>query len=134
MDEIRLPIFDETDIVDARQQGRKLGTTLGFSGSELTLIATAISEIARNIVVYAKEGYITLSIVGTSSKHGLLVLAEDNGPGIVDLSLAMMDGYSTHKSLGLGLPGAKRLMDEFEIESSPGKGTVIRMIKWKQRH
>jgi serine/threonine-protein kinase RsbT len=133
MDEIRLPIFDETDIVDARQQGRKLGTTLGFSGSELTLIATAISEIARNIVVYAKEGYITLSIVGTSSKHGLLVLAEDNGPGIVDLSLAMMDGYSTHKSLGLGLPGAKRLMDEFEIESSPGKGTVIRMIKWKQR-
>jgi len=133
MNEIRLPIFDETDIVDARQQGRKLGTTLGFSGSELTLIATAISEIARNIVVYAKEGYITLSIVGTSSKHGLLVLAEDNGPGIVDLSLAMMDGYSTHKSLGLGLPGAKRLMDEFEIESSPGKGTVIRMIKWKQR-
>jgi serine/threonine-protein kinase RsbT len=133
MDEIRLPIFDETDIVDARQQGRKLGTTLGFSGSELTLIATAISEIARNIVVYAKEGYITLSIVGTAPKHGLLVLAEDNGPGIVDLSLAMMDGYSTHKSLGLGLPGAKRLMDEFEIESSPGKGTVIRMIKWKQR-
>jgi serine/threonine-protein kinase RsbT len=133
MNEIRLPIFDETDIVDARQQGRKLGTTLGFSGSELTLIATAISEIARNIVVYAKEGYITLSIVGTAPKHGLLVLAEDNGPGIVDLSLAMMDGYSTHKSLGLGLPGAKRLMDEFEIESSPGKGTVIRMIKWKQR-
>ena len=101
MNEIRLPIFDETDIVDARQQGRKLGTTLGFSGSELTLIATAISEIARNIVVYAKEGYITLSIVGTAPKHGLLVLAEDNGPGIVDLSLAMMDGYSTHKSLGL---------------------------------
>ncbi len=133
MNEIRLPIFNETDIVAARQEGRALGSTLGFSGSELTLIATAISEIARNILTYAKEGSITLSIVGATPKHGLLVLAEDNGPGIADLSLAMQDGYSTNKSLGLGLPGAKRLMDEFEIESAPGEGTVIKMIKWKQR-
>lgn len=133
MDEIRLPIFNETDIVAARQQGRALGSTLGFSGSELTLIATAISEIARNIVIYAKEGRITFSIVATGAKRGLLVLAEDDGPGIADLSLAMQDGYSTNKSLGLGLPGAKRLMDEFEINSTPGQGTVIKMIKWKQR-
>lgn len=132
MNEIRLPILNEIDIVAARQEGRALGSTLGFSGSELTLIATAISEIARNIVAYAGEGSITLSIVGAPPKRGLLVLAEDKGPGIADVSLAMQDGYSTGRSLGLGLPGSKRLMDEFEIESALGKGTVIRMIKWKQ--
>lgn len=132
MDEIKLPISNETDIVDARQQGRALGSTLGFSSSELTLIATAISEIARNIVTYAKEGEITISIVGSASRRGLQVIAKDRGPGIVDLSLAMQDGYSTCKSLGLGLPGARRLMDEFEIESEVGKGTVIKMIKWKK--
>ncbi len=130
MDEIKLPITSEVDIVEARQQGKKLGATLGFSSSELTLIATAISEVARNIVTYAKHGHITLSLVG---ERGIQVVAEDYGPGIEDLSLAMQDGFSTAKSLGLGLPGAKRLMDEFEIESELGKGTVIKMIKWKRR-
>ena len=133
MNEMRLPIFNEMDIVAARQQGRALGTTLGFSGIELTIIATAVSEIARNIITYAKEGSITFSVVGTTPKRGLLVLAEDNGPGIADLSLAMQDGYSSHKSLGLGLPGTRRLMDEFEIASELGKGTVIKMIKWKKQ-
>lgn len=133
MDEIRLPISNEVDIVAARHQGRAIGTKLGFSSSELTLIATAISEIARNIVTYAKQGYITFSIVGSMPKEGVQIVAEDDGPGIADVSMAMQDGYSTNKSLGLGLPGAKRLMDEFEIESALGKGTVIRMIKWKHR-
>lgn len=133
MDEIRLPISNEVDIVAARHEGRALGSKLGFSSSELTLIATAISEIARNIVTYAKEGHITFSVVGGMPKQGVQIVAEDKGPGIADISLAMQDGFSTHKSLGLGLPGARRLMDEFEIQSELGKGTVIRMIKWKQR-
>ena len=133
MDEIRLPISNEVDIVAARQQGRSLGAQLGFSSSELTLIATAISEIARNIVIYAKEGVITFSIIGSQPRLGVQIIAEDQGPGISDLSLAMEDGYSTNKSLGLGLPGSRRLMDEFEIESAPGKGTTIRMVKWKKR-
>lgn len=133
MDEVRIPISNEIDIVSARQQGKAIGSSLGFSSSELTLIATAISEIARNIVTYAREGLVTLSVVDMGSKQGLSIVAEDEGPGIPDLSLAMQDGYSTGKSLGLGLPGARRLMDEFEIQSEVGKGTVIRMVKWKQR-
>lgn len=132
-DEIRIPIANETDIVVARQQGRSIGSQLGFSSSELTLIATAISEIARNIVTYAKEGHISFSIVGGMQRRGLMIVAEDKGPGIADLSLALQDGYSSSRSLGLGLPGTKRLMDEFEIDTEVGKGTVIRMIKWNVR-
>ena len=133
MDAVSLPIASEMDIIAARQHGRALGSRLGFSSSELTLIATAISEIARNIVSYAGAGQMTVSVVGSAPKLGVLVVAEDRGPGIADLTLAMQDGYSTHKSLGLGLPGAKRLMDEFEIQSELGKGTVVRMIKWKRK-
>ncbi len=133
MQEIRIPICSDTDIVAARKLGREMGTKLGFSSSELTLIATAISEIARNMVTYAHDGVISFAAVGTTNKRGLLIVAEDKGPGIADLSLALQDGYSTSKSLGLGLPGAKRLMDEFEIDSKPGVGTVIKMIKWNRR-
>ena len=102
----------------------------GFSGSDLTVIATAISEIARNIIVFAQRGEVTLSVVEKADKRGLLVIAEDHGPGIPDITQAMCDGFSTGKSLGLGLPGAKRLMDEFEIQSEVGKGTTITMTKW----
>lgn len=133
MDEIRIPIANEVDIVAARQQGRTLGSKLGFSSSEQTLIATAISEIARNIVTYARQGHITFSIVEALPKQGVQIVAEDEGPGIADISLALQDGYSSNKSLGLGLPGAKRLMDEFEIDSQLGRGTTIKMIKWKHR-
>jgi serine/threonine-protein kinase RsbT len=133
MDEIRVPIATEIDIVAARQEGRALGATLGFSSSELTVIATAISEIARNIVKYAREGQITFSLIGSMPRRGLMIVAEDKGPGIADLSLALQDGYSTSKSLGVGLPGAKRLMDDFEINTELGKGTSIKMIKWKQQ-
>jgi serine/threonine-protein kinase RsbT len=120
----------EVDIVSARQQGRALAIEIGFSGGDLTLIATAISEIARNIVVYAKHGEILLSPIQDGARRGILVVARDQGPGIPDVAQAMQDGYSTGKSLGLGLPGAKRIMDDFEIVSEVGKGTTVTMRKW----
>jgi serine/threonine-protein kinase RsbT len=120
------------DIVEARQKGRELAQTIGFSGSDLTLIATAISEIARNIVLYADRGEISLGIAENGSRRGIVVVARDQGPGIADIERAMRDGYSTGKSLGLGLPGARRLMDEFEITSIVGQGTTVTMRKWKR--
>ena len=95
----------------------------------MTLIATAISELARNIVQYAQRGEIILSVV-EGSRRGIQIVARDQGPGIPDLELAMRDGYSTGGSLGLGLPGARRLMDEFAIDSEVGKGTTVSMRKW----
>jgi serine/threonine-protein kinase RsbT len=118
------------DVVTARQKGREMAQRIGFSGSDLTIIATAISEIARNIVLYARRGEVIVSPVKEGSKRGLLVVARDEGPGIADIEQAMRDGFSTGKSLGLGLPGARRLMDEFEIVSEMGKGTVVTMKKW----
>ena len=118
------------DIVTARQKGRALATELGFNGSDLTLIATAISEIARNIVTHAKCGEILLTPLNHIGKHGILIVANDQGPGIPDVNRAMQYGYSTAKGLGVGLPGAKWLMDEFEIESKVGNGTKVTMRKW----
>jgi len=129
-DEARVRIDHDADVITARQKGRDLAMKAGFSGSDLTVIATAISEIARNIIVFAQRGEVTLSVVEKADKRGLLVIAEDHGPGIPDITQAMCDGFSTGKSLGLGLPGAKRLMDEFEIQSEVGKGTTITMTKW----
>lgn len=123
-------IAHETDIVVARREGRAMATPLGFSSGELALIATAISEIARNIVVYAKRGEVALEVVEKNARRGLQVTARDQGPGIADVERAMQDGFSTSKSLGLGLPGARRLMDDFHIESIVGKGTTIVMTKW----
>ena len=105
---------------------------LRFSTSELTLIATAISEVARNIVTYAGSGEIVLRIVQRGPRRGLLVIARDQGPGIADIARAMEDGYSTSRSLGLGLPGSRRLMDEFELASELGKGTEVTMTKWER--
>jgi serine/threonine-protein kinase RsbT len=129
-EETHVPIDRDGDIVAARQKARELATQVGFSGSDLTIIATAISEVARNIMVYANRGEVVLSAVQRGSQRGVLVIARDNGPGIADIELAMRDGFSTGKSLGLGLPGARRLMDEFEIASEIGKGTTITMRKW----
>src|SRR6185312_6256184 len=106
----------------ARLAGRELATEAGFKGSDLTLIATAISEVARNIVVYAGDGEISLAVLQNEHRKGLSVVARDQGPGIPDIERAMQDGFSTGNSLGLGLPGARRLMDEFEIESHVGQG------------
>jgi serine/threonine-protein kinase RsbT len=128
--ETRIIIAHEVDIVTARREGRALAAQLGFSTGELAVIATAISEVARNIVVYAKRGEIELSLVQAGAKRGVRVIARDDGPGIPDIALAMRDGYSTSRGLGLGLPGARRIMDEFEIVSEVARGTTIRMTKW----
>lgn len=128
----RVPIQADSDIVTARQTGRELASELGFSQTDLTLIATAVSEIARNIVLYADKGEVVFSLVQNGSRVGILIVATDQGPGIRDVELAMQHGYSTMNSLGLGLPGARRMMDEFEISSVIGKGTNIRMVKWVQ--
>lgn len=131
-DEVRIPIEHDVDIVTARQEGRKLAARIGFSGSDLTVIATAISEIVRNIVVYAKHGELEISAIRAGGRQGILIVARDTGPGIADLGRAMTDGYSTGGSLGLGLPGARRLMDEFDIVSTVGQGTTVTMKKWMQ--
>ena len=123
-------IQSSADIVTARRQGRALASRAGFSNSNLTIIATAISEVARNIVEYAQEGEVTISLIGDEHKQGIQIVAADQGPGIADLSTVMRDGFSTGKGLGIGLPGARRLMDEFEIASELGKGTTVTMKKW----
>lgn len=125
-----VPIRVEGDIVTARQRGRTLAGELGFSSTECTLIATAISEVARNIIEYAGTGEIALARVFDSEARGIVIVARDRGPGIPDVTLAMRDGYSTGGSLGMGLPGAKRLMDELDIETGPDAGTVITLRKW----
>jgi serine/threonine-protein kinase RsbT len=129
--EVRVPIITDQDIVVARQKGRTLAIAMGFSSGDATLIATVISELARNIVTYAKTGEVELKAIRNTSRFGLQVLARDEGPGIPDLSQALRDGFSTSGSLGLGLPGVKRLVDEFEIVSKVDQGTTVMARKWK---
>jgi serine/threonine-protein kinase RsbT len=125
-----VPIQHEGDIVTARQKGRELAAASGLSMTDQTLVATAISEVARNIVVYAQRGEVVLAALEDRGRRGVLVVARDEGPGIANPGLAMRDGYSTGNSLGMGLPGAKRLMDEFELATTLGKGTTVTMKKW----
>jgi serine/threonine-protein kinase RsbT len=124
-------IKSDQDIVMARQKGRAMALELGFSSGEATLIATTISELARNIISYAGEGQILLKAV-QGKRTGLSVTAADEGPGIPDIQQAMRDGFSTSGSLGIGLPGVRRLMDEFEITSQPNRGTSVTVKKWRQ--
>jgi serine/threonine-protein kinase RsbT len=124
-------IASDTDIVTARKQGRTLASDLGFSTTEATLVATAISELARNIVLYAKSGEITLRPLEEDGRRGIVVIARDEGPGIPDIRRVIRGGYSTSGGLGLGLCGAKRLVDEFEIVSRVGSGTIVTAKKWK---
>jgi serine/threonine-protein kinase RsbT len=128
--ELRVAIRSDADILAARRTGRELATSLGFPSGELALIATAISEVARNIVLYALHGELRFHHIQDGRRQGLVIVAEDHGPGIANIELAMQDGFSTGGSLGLGLPGARRMMDEFEITSAVGKGTTITMRKW----
>lgn len=114
----------------AREAGRRTAAAIGFSGVDQVVIATAISEVARNIISYAGSGDVDLSPVQEGRRRGMEIVARDSGPGIQDLELAMQDGYSTGGGLGMGLPGCKRLVDDFEITSSPGAGTTVRMRKW----
>jgi serine/threonine-protein kinase RsbT len=127
-----VPITRDGDIIIARMKGRELASMVGFSRTDLTLIAAATSEIARNIFVYAGRGEMVFSLLREGRRHGILITARDSGPGIPDIEKAMQDGFSTGKSLGLGLPGAKRIMDDFAIVSAVGKGTTVTMKKWVQ--
>lgn len=128
--EARVAIHSPSDIVAARQQGRALAAQAGFEGMDLTVVATAISEVARNIIEYAHAGEILIQVVHNGSYGGVMVVATDEGPGISNVEQAMLDGYSTSKGLGIGLPGAKRLMDDFEVRSAVGRGTTVVMRKW----
>ena len=130
--ETQVPIRSDQDIVIARQKGRSLAAALSFTPGEATLIATAISELARNIVTYAKQGEIRLKVIeGSPDRRGIQVIAHDDGPGIADLDQALRDGFSTSASLGVGLPGVRRLVDEFHIDSQRDRGTTVIIIKWK---
>jgi len=131
-DEVRVSIDCDADIVSARQKGRQLASQCGFPSTDLAVVATAISELARNIVRYAVRGEVTLRLINDNGKRGIEVVAADDGPGIPDIEMAMQDGYSTSGGLGLGLPGTRRLMDEFEITSSFGKGTTVTVRRWKR--
>ena len=125
-----LLIRSDLDIVSARVEGRDMAKALGFGTIDQARIATAISELARNIVLYAGEGTVTLRLIERGIKKGVEIVCEDHGPGIADVSVVMQDGYSTSRGLGMGLPGAKRLMDEFEITSRVGQGTTVIVRKW----
>jgi len=131
-DEVRVAIRTDADVVTARQEARTMGASLGFSSTDLTLLATAISEVARNITTYAGEGEVQLRLVSAGGRQGIEVIAADQGPGIADVERAMQDGYTTGNGLGLGLPGTRRLVDDFELETAPGAGTTIRLVKWSR--
>jgi len=125
-----LPIKKELDIVAARQKGRDLAKEIGFGTVNQARIATAISELARNLYLYAEAGKIIFEVINRQGRKGLRIVAIDKGPGIKEISHVMQDGYTTSGGLGAGLPGVKRLMDEFEIESEEAVGTKIATIKW----
>jgi serine/threonine-protein kinase RsbT len=127
---VRIPIRCDADIVLARQGVREVAARLGFSGTELTVIATAVSEVVRNIVRFADAGEVVVELL-EEPRMGVRVVCRDKGPGIPDVDRALTDGYSTYSGLGLGLPGARRLMDEFAVVSEKDRGTTVIMTKWK---
>lgn len=130
--EVRVSVDSDLDIITARKMGRALAAQGGFSSTEMTLIATAISELSRNIVMYAGRGEVVLRLVHQGDSRGMVVIARDDGPGIVDVRQALLNGFTTSKSLGLGLPGVRRLVDEFAIESELGKGTTVTAKTWRR--
>ena len=131
--EERIAIESDNDVVTARQRARELAAGLELTSTDQTLLATAISEVARNITTYATRGEVLLSIVrDNGGREGIRVVARDSGPGIEDLELAMQDGYTSGGGLGLGLPGARRLVDEFDIETAPSQGTTVTLVKWSR--
>ena len=129
-DAARIPINTDADVVTARQRGREIAAGNGFTATDCTIIATAISEVARNIVKFAQRGEVVIEEPETNDRRGIRVTARDAGPGITDVARAMQDGFSTYHGLGLGLPGCRRLMDEFDLHSRPGEGTTVTMTKW----
>lgn len=127
---ILININNEFDIVLARQKGREVSKELQFGGVDQARITTAISELARNIYLYAGSGQITIEVIEDNGRKGIHISAADNGPGINDIRMVLQDGFSTSGGLGAGLPGVKRLMDSFDIDSMPGTGTKITITKW----
>jgi len=128
--EERIAILSDSDVVRARQVGRSLAASIGFSQTDQALIATAISELARNIVLYARTGEVRVDALKANGRTGMLVVARDEGPGIQDVEQALEPGFSTSGGLGLGLPGVRRLMDEMKVESKRGRGTIVTARKW----
>ncbi len=129
-EEIRVHIASDADTVIARQKGREAAVRLGFSRTDATFIATAISEIARNIIVHAGEGEMIIGGLIEDDRTGIVVIARDEGPGIRDVAAVMREAYRSEAGLGMGLWGARRLMDEIDVASEPGKGTTVTMKKW----
>jgi anti-sigma regulatory factor (Ser/Thr protein kinase) len=129
-DAVRVAVRTDADVVAARQAAREVATRLEFSTTDVTLIATAVSEIARNIVRFADSGEVVVTELH-EPRTGISIVARDAGPGIPDVDQALQDGYSTYRGLGLGLPGARRLMDEFAVVSETGRGTTVTMTKWR---
>jgi serine/threonine-protein kinase RsbT len=133
-EQVRLEVASDADIVPARARGRALAGELGFSRTDATLVATAISEIARNIVVHAGRGEVELKPAYEPERRGVVVIARDQGPGIRDVDAALREGFGTKGGLGLGLPGVRRIMDDFEIETERGRGTTVTMQMWRELH
>ena len=128
-----IPIESDADVVTARQQARAMASELELTSTDQTLLATAISEVARNITTYASRGEVVLSVIRNSDNiRGIQVVARDDGPGIENVELALQDGYTSGGGLGLGLPGARRLVHEFEIETAPGQGTKVTLVMWER--
>ncbi len=125
-----IPIRTVTDIVTARQRGRGKALEVGFSETEATLIATIISELARNIVLYAQSGHVLIGDADSGARRGICIISQDHGPGIADVQRALLGGYSTSGGLGLGLCGVRRMVDEFQLQSTPSRGTEVRVKKW----
>jgi RNA polymerase sigma factor (sigma-70 family) len=131
-DEVRVPVHTDSDVVAARHAAREVADRIGFPATELTSIATAVSEVTRNIVRFASSGEVVIESLG-EPRPGIRIVARDVGPGIPDIDRALQDGFRTYKGLGLGLPGTRRLMDEFAMTSEIGRGTTVTMTKWRER-
>lgn len=128
---VRVPIARDADVVTARQRAREVAAELGFAATELTLVATAVSELARNVVRFAEHGEAVITRAEAPGRIGIQVVVRDSGPGIPDVQTALQDGYSTYAGLGLGLPGARRLVDELDVVSEPGVGVTVTMTTWR---
>jgi serine/threonine-protein kinase RsbT len=128
----QVAIRSDLDIVIARSSARDTAKQIGFGAVDQARIATAVSELARNIFLYAGGGTVCVSLVEQRGLTGIEIVCEDQGPGIADLAQVMQDGYSTSRGMGMGLPGARRLMDEFELQSQEGLGTRVTCRKWRR--
>lgn len=131
---LRVPILEESDVAVARARAHALALAEGFRESRAAALATAVSEVARNVVVHAGAGEIVLDVIEQGGRRGVVVISRDEEPGIRDVAAAMRDGYSTSSGLGLGLPGARRLVDEFTLVSAVGHGTTVTLKKWAHAH